>query len=204
MSRVLSAGVTPPPSVLSPPPPFVLRYRRIFCQMQRQWVFRAPGMPLNALPIPPNQRFFFYTRPALDLLLESNCTFARFEFSLPNQLHRFEGRGVPDLAREMLLHARVDVVRMAAIVRAVRTSQQINKKRFQWKIEVKASTDSARTGGAVERGSHDDPSALRICSSTSLTPAKSGRTKTAVGQLQLVHSARPCMTSPATRSAQRG
>ena len=65
--------------------------------MRRQWILRAPGMPLNALPIPPNQRFFFYTRPALDLLLESDCTFARFEFSLPNQLERLSGRSVANL-----------------------------------------------------------------------------------------------------------
>ena len=145
MNRGLSAGDTPPPLVLnalsplvlsalspfilSTPAPFSLRYRRV-CQMRRQGISDPPRMSLYRVPITPYQRLLLRPRPALDLLLESDCTLAGFKVALPLQLYRFSGCRVSNLPRKVLLQSRLHAVGMAAVVRTVRATQEIDGERF--------------------------------------------------------------------------
>jgi hypothetical protein len=111
--------------------PFELRYTPFGLSLSKPiHILLRTRQSLNPLPIASNQRLLFRPRPTLDLLLESQCTFTRIEFALPDQLNRFARRGVPNVADLVLQQARLQLVCMASVVGAVPAQQQVDVEGF--------------------------------------------------------------------------
>ena len=129
--------------------PFIrLRANRVGCMNGTG--FRS-GKLLNTIPVTGNQGFFPGARPALNLLFKSYGLFTRFELALPDQLNRFACCGIPVVTVMVLLHTGFQIIRVATVVGAISTLEQIDMERFHGRICIKASTGSAQTVSKLKK-----------------------------------------------------
>ena len=140
------------------------------------WTCTRPSKLLNRGPIATNQGFLLRPRPTLDSPLEGNRAFTRFELALPQQLDRLARRCVADQAVAVLLQARVHILGLPHVVRAIRAAQQINEERFQMAQKGKGFDKLSPNGGKGVQQSEgrQADTAARICSSTSFALAGIG------------------------------
>jgi len=115
-------------------------------------------------PVAGDQRLLFLPSPPLDPPLRRQRLVPRRGFLRPHQPHRPALVGVArQFARLVFGDARLELVRMPDVVRPVGALQHVDVERFQ----DRRAWESARQHGA-------QPSALRICSSTSFALAGIG------------------------------